>query len=117
MLLRRLPVLLFVALGLWLYKSDLFPQERTLRWQTGQRRAQIRGVELQLWSLEGELLKREQFALPQGAPSELVQTLSLKEGTYDARYVIDRDGSAQEAGKRELRVTDGAEYVLPLGRN
>lgn len=116
MLLRRLPVLLFVAVGIWLYKSNLFPQERTLRWQTGQSRALIRGVELQLWSLEGELLKREQFALPSGAPAEVVQTVPLSEGKYDARYVIDREGSAQEAGARELRVDEAAEYVLPLGR-
>lgn len=117
MLLRRLPVLLFVALGLWLYKSDLFPQDRTLRWETGPTRALIRGVELQLWTQDGQLLKREQFAFPDGAPGVVAQTLALSEGTYDARYVIDRQGRAQEAGRRELRVNDGAEYVLPLGRD
>lgn len=110
-------MLLFVALGVWLYQSNLFPQDRTLRWETGRSRAQIRAVELQLWTQEGQLLKREQWAFPHGAPGVVAQTVSLSEGTYDARYVIERQDRPQEAGRREVRVSDGAEYVLPLGRD
>lgn len=116
-LLRRLPVLAFVALGVVLYRSALFPQERLLRWQTGGSRAAIRTVELQLWSEDGTLLRREHRSFPSGAPGELALQLTLAEGHYAARFVIDREGQPQEGGTYRFEIGEGREYVIPLGRN
>jgi len=107
---------LLVGVGAWLYQSNLFPQERKLSWAVGTAGAAITQVELQIWSPEGELLKREMRAFPRGAPSQLEQTLALKEGRYEARYVIERASGPQEAGVRPLEVSAEKTYFLSLGR-
>lgn len=116
---RRLPLLLFVVGGLWLFNSSLFPRERELVWQTGPSRASIRAVELQIWTPSGdELLKRDQRAFgSEGAGIDVVQKAPLKPGVYDLRYVIDRARGAQETGRVRLQVAaDETRYVLALGR-
>ena len=113
---KRLPLLVFVALGLWLWKSPLFPQTRHIVWQTGAGAADIRRVDVQLYSPQGELLKRDLREFPSGATADVVQDVALREGTYDARFAVDRSHGRQETGHRELEVAEGDTYVLPLGR-
>lgn len=115
-LLKRLPILVLIAAGVMLYQSSLFPQSRTLVWQTGASRAEIEQVDLQLWR-GTELLKREVKRFGAGAPAEVTQEVTLSEGAYEARYVIDRVGRTQEAGTRPLQVDGEQTYYLPLGRN
>lgn len=115
-LMKRLPLLVFAALGLWLWKSPLWPQARHIVWQPGAGAADIRRVDVQLYSPRGELLKRDVRELPSGAGADVVQDASLREGTYDARFVIDRAHGPQETGRRELKVAEGDTYVLSLGR-
>lgn len=116
---RRLPLLVFVVGGLWLFNSSLFPRERELVWQTGPSRVLIRSVELQIWSPSGDaLLKRDQRVFgSEGAGIDVVQKAPLKPGVYDLRYVIDRAKGAQETGRVRLEVAaDETRYVLGLGR-
>src|SRR5512140_969733 len=115
-LMKRLPLLVFAALGIWLWKSPVFPQPRHIVWQTGAAAADIRRVDVQLYSSQGELLKRDLREFPSGAGADVVQDAALREGTYDARFVVDRSHGQQETGRRELKVAEGDTYVLPLGR-
>lgn len=115
---RRLPLLLIVLGGLWLFNSSLFPRERELVWQTGPLRSDIRAIELQIWAPTGDaLLKRDQvrFGLA-GASVDVIQKASLREGDYEARWVIDRVTGRQETGKVRLRIDGENRYVLALGR-
>ncbi|MDQ3263053.1 MAG: hypothetical protein M3Y59_05245 [Myxococcota bacterium] len=109
-------MLALVALGAWLYQSSLFPQDRQLVWRLDSSGEAITQLELQLWNPQNELLKREVQAFPHGAPAQLEQKVSLSEGRYEARYVIDRAGGGQEAGKRTLEVGGERTYHLTLGR-
>lgn len=109
-------MLALVALGVWLYQSSLFPQDRQLVWRLESGGEAITQLELQLWSPENQLLKREVQSFPHGAPAQVEQKLSLSEGRYEARYVIDRVGGKQEAGKRTLEVGGEKTYHLTLGR-
>ncbi len=115
-LMKRLPLLVFAALGIWLWKSPVFPQTRHIVWQTGAAAADIRRVDVQLYSPGGELLKRDLREFPSGATADVVQDVALRQGTYDARFAVDRDRGPQETGHRELKVAEGDTYVLPLGR-
>src|SRR4051794_31915910 len=87
-LLRRLPILLVIAAGLWMWKGGggrFFPQTRELVWLLPEDRSRIRSVEIQLWD-QGALLKREELFYPAGPPSpEITQKLPLQEGDFQAR--------------------------------
>jgi hypothetical protein len=74
-------------------------------------------VEIQIWSPAGELLKREVFFFAEGAPSEIVQKVPLKDGEYLIRTFIKRapDG-ALEHEKRRIKIEAKA-IVLPLGQS
>lgn len=110
---RRLGVLAFIALGVWLWQSNVFVQPRELIWQVGEDRS-IAWVEIQLWSGQGELIKREAFSFAQGAPFELAQKVPLIEGTYQARVFIRRGAGAEEAYAQTVRVGSERSLVLSL---
>lgn len=112
---RRLPLLLVLVLGAWLWKGSFFPQPRQLLWQTGEDRASIRSVEIQLWSAHGELLKREQLFFPYGPGPEIAESATLKEGNYLARVFVRREGrpSASQSAV-DLAITGEESYALRL---
>ena len=75
---RRVPLLLLVGAGAFLWRSALFPQPRTLLWELPPSVAVTR-AEVQLW--EGAVLvARGEW--PSNPPSPLVQQLQLRRGTY-----------------------------------
>lgn len=101
-LVRRLPLLLVAAVGIWLFQSR--GSERTLIWQLPRDRAQITQLEVQLWDAEGTLLKRETFFFESGAPAEVPQKVTLPEGTYQAQIFIGRSGAPTRGIERALKV-------------
>lgn len=115
-LLRRLPLLLFAALALVLYQAGFFPRERELAWRLGEDRASIRSVELQLWSAQGELLKREQLSFPEGPGPELSWSISLLKGEYQVQIFVRREGEAKPrlAGRQQLSIGHEERYDLSL---
>jgi hypothetical protein len=90
--LRRLSLLALVAIGLWLWKSAWFVQNRDLYWQLGEDRSTVREVEIQIWTTRGELLKRGVFFFADGAPAEIIQQVALKQGVYLTRVFVKRTG-------------------------
>ncbi|OJT24262.1 hypothetical protein BO221_13880 [Archangium sp. Cb G35] len=83
-LLRRLPFLLLVALGLWLWKGVDAP-ERELVWRfEGPGWSEIRALDFQVKNAEGELVKRETRSFQAGGPLGLVSlVVELPSGTYE----------------------------------
>ena len=63
----RLPLLFAVALGAWLWRSDLFSQPRELVILLPSPAAR---VDVQLYAAGGELLAREERSFPPGAQSD-----------------------------------------------
>lgn len=102
-LLKRLPFFAFLALGLWLWKSGLLPQDREISWRLGAERTQVSGLEIQLWDDGGHLLKREEFFF-QAAPEVVTQKVPLKEGHYTARIFLKHPG--QEGSEQRVRSVD-----------
>ncbi|HEX8435282.1 hypothetical protein [Archangium sp.] len=110
-LLRRLPVLLLVALGLWLWKGSDVP-ERELVWRLdGPGWSDIRVLEFQVKAEDGELLKREEHRLREAAPpSSITQEMALPSGRYEV-WVFARGAEGPSRPPRVERLTLGDEDV------
>lgn len=99
-LMRRLPILLLVVLGLWLWQRTDVP-ERELVWRLeGPGWSDIRVVELQVKTAEGELLKRQEHFLQAPPPGSLTLKAELPSGRYEV-WVFAR---GEEGPSRPLRV-------------
>lgn len=84
-----MPLLVAVAIGIWLWRGGggFAAADHQLVFQMPEDRAAMRRFEYQLYAPDGELLKREEFELPNGAEPDLVprNKLALKDGRYDVR--------------------------------
>jgi hypothetical protein len=106
---RRLPALLLVGLGLWLWKSSDVP-ERELVWRLeGPGWSEIRTLEFQLKTPEGELLEREVHSLPGAPPASItLKTDELPSGRYEV-WVFARGEEGPSRPPRVERLTVGDE--------
>ncbi|HZN93124.1 MAG TPA: hypothetical protein VFB81_10490 [Myxococcales bacterium] len=96
----RLPLLVALVLGTWLWRSSLFSQPRELVVLLPPGRAPAARVEVQLYSEEGELLKREERSFQGADPAEsgrsvLRMEVSLRRGRYLCRAFV-RDAAGTE---------------------
>ncbi|MGZ3460700.1 MAG: hypothetical protein ACXU86_19610 [Archangium sp.] len=107
-LLKRLPLLLLVALGLWLWKSSSVP-ERELVWHLeGPGWSEIRALDFQVKNADGELVKRETFSFQEGPPDSITLKADLPSGTYEA-WVFARGEGGPSRPPRVDRLTLGDE--------
>lgn len=98
---KRLPILVVVALGLWLWRSPLFPQPRTFIWDRPLGLV-VATAEVQLWR-EEHLLARAEW--PDATRGSLSQELNLGPGpVHVLSFVRLGDGSHRQG-----------EQLLPLG--
>lgn len=92
----RLPLLVAAALGIWLWRSSVFPQPRELvLLLPAPAAAHAARMEVQLYSEDGELLAREERAFQGEAPSVLRLEIPLRRGHYPCRAFV-RDASGAE---------------------
>ncbi|MFY0522779.1 hypothetical protein ACN28I_06125 [Archangium gephyra] len=112
-LLKRLPLLLLVGLGLWLWKgSNPSVAEREVVWRLeGPGWSEIRALEFQVKTADGELVKRETRSFQAGPPDRLSMMTELPSGTYEV-WVFARGESGPSRPPRVERLTLGAEDVL-----
>src|SRR6266849_1502076 len=110
----RLLLLALIAFGAWLWKSGLFVQSRELEWQIGADRASIREVEIQIWNEDAELLKREVFFFPDGAPSQIAQKVTLSDGNYLARVFVKRAAQGRVEQYTQMLQVSREALVLSL---
>ncbi|GHG95674.1 hypothetical protein [Comamonas sp. JC664] len=90
---KRLPLLLLVGLGLYLWQVTGTPERDVAFQLAGPGWASVRAVDLQISDAEGKLLKREERFFPSGPPPELAYKVDLPEGTWDAELFVKREGS------------------------
>ena len=112
-LLRRLPFLVAAGVGLFLWRSSIFPQERELIWQVP-RNLEARSVEIQVW--QGEtLLKREERIGGLTTQGQWTQRLSLRPGDYRAEvFIIPSAGEQFVHVSHLLHVGSAESFRLPL---
>ncbi len=109
-LLKRLPLLVLVALGLWLWKTS-GASERELVWRLeGPGWSDIRAVEFQVKDADGELLMRESRFFQGGPPGSISLKAELPSGTYEV-WVFARGEGEPPRQPRVERLTLGDEDV------
>jgi|CXWL01.1.fsa_nt_gi hypothetical protein len=113
-LLVRMPLIIALLLGAWLWKGGLglLPSDRELTWKLGGDYASIRKAELQVW--EGEtLLTREELSMPNGAMADPTQKLSLRSGSYTAKVFVWRKSEVvPRAWSSTFVVADGVNVIV-----
>jgi hypothetical protein len=109
-LLKRLPLLVLVALGLWLWRGTQAP-ERELVWRLeGPGWSDIRAIEFQVKDADGELLKRVSNQFQAGPPDSLTLKMELPSGKYEV-WVFARGESGPSRPPRVERLTLGDEEL------
>ncbi|WP_257449968.1 hypothetical protein [Archangium lipolyticum] len=107
---KRLPILMLVAMGLWLWKGSDVP-ERELVWRlVGPGWSEIRTVEFQVKNADGELVKRQVHSFQRGAPDSVTEKTALPSGVYEV-WVFARGESGPSRPPRVERLTVGDEDV------
>ncbi len=107
-LLRRLPLLLLVAMGLWLWEGS-GTSERELVWRLeGPGWSDIRTVEFQVKNVAGEVVKRQVDSFSEGPPGSITLKMDLPSGTYEV-WVFARGESGPSRPPRVERLTLGDE--------
>jgi hypothetical protein len=107
-LLRRLPLLLLLVLGLWWWKGSGV-SERELVWRLeGPGWSDIRALDVQVKDAEGELVKRVTLTFPNGPPASLSVKAELAPGTYEV-WVFPRGQHGPSLPPRVEHLTLGAE--------
>lgn len=93
---RRLPLLLVVGLGLWLWQggAGVVAVPHTLIWKVPGSYGSIRKVDLQLWD-GAHLLVRAELLTPNGLTLDPERTLTLPRGRYRSELLVWREGVDQ----------------------
>jgi hypothetical protein len=91
--LRRVPLVLLVVAGAFLWRSAFFPQPRTLVWELPSA-ATVTRAEVQLWK-GASLVARAEW--PNSPQSPLLEQLQLRQGTYRALSFLElADGGTEQ---------------------
>jgi hypothetical protein len=113
-LVRRLPLLIVVLAGLWLFRDR--GDERELVWRLPRERADIERIELQLRDPKGALVQRSEFFLGAGpVPEEISVKLRLEEGRYDSQLHASLRGGGERTWTSPVEVR-GDVVITPLAR-
>jgi hypothetical protein len=109
---RRLPLLLLVGLGVWLWRVTDSPAREIVLQLDGPGWSEVRAIDLQVVGPAGELLEREERFFREGPPPELTTKLDLEAGTYRVQLFVKREGR-EERTRLVDTVTVGDEtYVV-----
>src|SRR5437016_2613563 len=103
---KRAPLVIAVVVGAFLWRGGLglLPTDRTLVFELDGPAADVRDVEVQVWSGD-TLLTRNEWAFPNGVDAEISRKLALRAGDYTARAFVKRQGiNAPRASAATLHV-------------
>jgi len=111
-LVKRLPLLVMAALGVWLWQTTGTP-ERELVWQLdGSSWSAVRALDFQVVDPEGKILKREERFFPSGAPPEVTLKVKLPEGSYRTLIFVKEQGRPSRPPLVEPLTIGAEKYVL-----
>lgn len=115
-ILGRLPILIVIAMGYWLYADPSAPSKRELVFQlAGPASADVRTLELQLVDGRGVVLERAQRFYEAAPPSEIRLESRLPQERFDLRvYARDGEGAPLVVQRRDLEITEKETYLLRL---
>ncbi|WP_338866335.1 hypothetical protein [Myxococcus stipitatus] len=110
---KRLPLLLLVALGLWLWQITGIPERELVIQPTGMEWTQVRALDFQVMDSDGTLLKREErFFGDTGAPAELTFKADLPEGTFRAVLFVKLAGREERLRVEEPLTVGEDRYIV-----
>ncbi|HEX8825923.1 MAG TPA: hypothetical protein VF794_38790 [Archangium sp.] len=107
-LLKRLLVLSLLGLGFWLVLGGNAAERELVWWLEGPGWSDIRTLEFQVKSANGELLKREVRSFPGTPPGSLTMKTELPSGRYEV-WVFARGAEGPSRPPRVERLTLGDE--------
>jgi hypothetical protein len=111
-LMKRLPLLVLVGLGFWLWKVTGTP-ERELVWQLdGAGWSAVRGLEFQVLGANGQIVKREERFFSAAPPAEVTLKVDLPEGSYRAFIFVKEEGHPTRPPLVESLTIGPEQYVL-----
>lgn len=111
-LLRRLPLLLMAALGVWLWQTTSTP-EREVVWQLdGSGWAAVRALDFQVTAPDGKILKREEQFFTGAPPYEVKLRVALPEGTYRTLIFVKEESRPTRPPLVESLTIGSERYVL-----
>jgi hypothetical protein len=104
--LRRVPLLLLLLAGTFLWRSALFPQPRTFLWELPAS-VLVTRAEIQLWKGSTLMARAEWPNSPRGV---LLEQLQLRRGTYRALSFLELSDGGTEQHTQPVEL-DGEETV------
>lgn len=111
-LMKRLPLLAFAALGIWLWQWTSTP-ERELVWQLdGYGWSTVRAMDFQVTGADGKILKREERFFTSAPPHEVSLKVALPEGSYRALIFVQEEGRPTRPPLVEPLTIGQEQYVL-----
>jgi hypothetical protein len=111
-MMKRLPLLVFAAVGLWLWRATSTP-ERELVWQLdGSGWSAVRALDFQVTGADGKIIKREERFFTSAPPHEVTLKVELPEGTYRALIFVQEEGRPTRPPLVEPLTIGQEQYVL-----
>ncbi|MCI0573627.1 MAG: hypothetical protein L0Y66_23050 [Myxococcaceae bacterium] len=113
-ILGRLPFLLVLIAGLWLWRSGSAPHERELFVSlSGPGAAQVRSMEAQFTTPGGEVTQRTQRFFQGAPPPEVKLSVRLPEGQHPVLvFLEDAEGQPYPVQRLSLEVTEAGAASL-----
>ncbi len=111
-LVKRLPLLALVALGLWLWQVTGTPVRGLVFQLDGGEWAQVRALDFQLVAEDGKLLKREERFFASGPPPEVTFKADIPEGSWQARLFLKLEGREERLRLEERLVVGEDRYIV-----
>jgi hypothetical protein len=109
---KRLPLLVLAALGLWLWQTTSTP-ERELVWRLdGSGWSAVRGLDFQVTGADGKILKREERFFSAAPPPEVTLKVALPEGSYQTLIFVKEEGRPTRPPLVEPLTIGQEQYVL-----
>ncbi len=111
-LMKRLPLLVLAALGIWLWQVTSTP-ERELVWQLdGSGWSTVRAMDFQVTGEDGKIIKREERFFTAAPPHEVTLKVDLPEGSYRALIFVKEEGHPTRPPLVEPLTIGQEQYVL-----
>ncbi|NTX16918.1 hypothetical protein HUA76_39710 [Myxococcus sp. CA056] len=110
---KRLPLLLLLGLGIYIWQITGVPERELVIQPDGDGWSQARALDLQVMDPEGAVLKREErFFGDTGAPPELSFKVDLPEGSFRTLFFVKLAGREERVRVEEPLTVGEERYIV-----